>query len=365
MSTIDINSEQAIGLQDSTGNMPAKKSRKTIASVKSNAKLSSGIGADFIPLVVDVGPIKKTRTRKTIVEAHASGRESSDQMGDVQNTPETQSGIDVAQTIDKIIYLWRQRQRWHKAEKSLILQGKALCRSIVEGGNKTEASKLFEKAMEMDGGVDLATELALAPFIASIKHFEPPRKSIEKQIEKLAKTLPCWEWAESIKGVGALSYGGIIGEAGDILKYRSVAALWKRMGVAVIGDIRQRKVAGKEEALIHGYSPSRRAVLWNIGNGLIGAMGRGPRPQVGEDITTRDDWTEWQKIFVERCRYECAKNPEKWPLAQVDKDGVMMESYPKHVQSRAKRYVEKRFLRKLYAEWRRAKYGVSGDPDEA
>jgi ribosomal protein L13E len=31
--------------------------------------------------------------------------------------------------IIQIVQLWRMRQRWHRAEKSLILQGKAICRS--------------------------------------------------------------------------------------------------------------------------------------------------------------------------------------------------------------------------------------------
>ena len=87
----------------------------------------------------------------------------------------------------------RQRQRWHRAEKTLILQGKALCRALCKG-DKAEGTALFDKAQE-GGDVDIATMAALAPFLASIKHFEGPRKDLEKQINKLTnklcKTITC------------------------------------------------------------------------------------------------------------------------------------------------------------------------------
>jgi hypothetical protein len=82
-------------------------------------------------------------------------------------------------------------------------------------------------------------------------------------------------------------------------------------------------------------------------------MGRGKRPAPGADLD-QYDWTPYERLFVERCRYECANNPEKMPLATSVKDGELRESYPKHAQARAKRYVEKRFLRELYAKWNTA-----------
>jgi hypothetical protein len=232
-----------------------------------------------------------------------------------------------------------------------VLQGKALCRSILRT-TKEEGSELFENAV---AGKDVPSHIlaALVPYMSSIEHFEKARTGIEKLLAQKAKKLPAYDWIESIHGIAAGGYASLIGECGNISAYKSVSALWKRMGLAVFDGTRQKKMTNAEDALLHGYNPSRRSVMWNIGNGLIGGMGRGKRPAPGADLD-QYDWTPYQKLFVERCRYECANNPEKIALATVEKDGELRESYPKHAQARAKRYVEKRFLRELYAKWNTA-----------
>lgn len=340
-----------------------KKIRKTKSGTKTSEPVSSDSEGGVLSiresqLLVDPTLTPNSKIRKTVNKMESATRLSSETEGGVHQDRDNLLVADSAldQTISKLVYLWRQRQRWHRAEKSLILQGKALCRAL-SNGDKKEGTALFDKA-EAGEDVGIATMAALAPFLASIKHFEAPRKDLEKQICKLTKELPAYEWIESIKGVGALSYGGLIGEAGNLTRYPGVSHLWKRMGVAVIGDKRQRRVADKEEALIHGYSPSRRSHLWNIGNGLIGGMGHGPRPIVNEDISLREEWTEYQKMFVARCRYECETHPDMFTLVTVEKNGEALESYPKHAQARAKRYVEKEFLRDLRAQWRKEVLGI-------
>jgi hypothetical protein len=279
-----------------------------------------------------------------------------DLVGGVQLKHETQNTHDAADAILKITVHWRLRQRWHKAEKSLILQAKALCRALVDGGDKNKGSELFDSVVD-NKCEDLSVVFAVAPFIEAIENFRSKRETIEKDLAKLARKVPGYEFVKGVHGIGDGGYASLIGEAGDISMYRSVAALWKRMGLAVIEGGRQRRVADAEAALVHGYSPSRRSVMWNVGNGLIGGMGRGKRPAPGEDISEKD-WTPYQKLFVERCRYECARDPDKMPLKEVEKDDELRESYPKHAQSRAKRYVEKRFLRELYAAWQKELNGA-------
>ena len=84
------------------------------------------------------------------------------------------------------------------------------------------------------------------------------------------------------------------------------------------------------------------------GSALIGGMGHGPRPLVGEDVSTREDLTVYQKLFVERCRIEVTRDETmRRPHTAAGK-----ESYSTHASNRAKRYVEKRFLRDLYLVWR-------------
>lgn len=393
-------SEQANERIQPSSSLPVKKKRKAVYLTKATKPMpSSPIDADAIRLEQTTRPLHK-RQRKAILgietnehlpsspiqenlrqspsEDHLVGAQEngghnsnenqrlyapvSNNVGHLPSAPRSivadiadddshtlvEPHREDAVIIGKIQYLWRMRQRWHKAEKSLILQGKALCRSIV-GGDKGEASDLFDKAAA-GKEVEESTMLALAPFLMSIEHFSQSRSKYEKELAKLARKLPAYDWVKSIHGLGDGGYASIIGECGDIYNYKSVSALWKRMGLAVFEGIRQRKMSNADDALLHGYNPSRRSVMWNVGNGLIGGMGRGKRPAPGEDISTKD-WTDYQKLFVERCRYECTNNPEKMPLATVQKDGEDRESYPKHAQARAKRYVEKRFLRELYSRW--------------
>jgi hypothetical protein len=282
---------------------------------------------------------------------------------------------------------WRMRQRWHKAEKSLILQGKAFCRGYCDG-DKDRANALFDAAFKeflnvMKGESEPTKELpfevsiALDPFFVSLKKFQDERKKLERDLDKTARTLPTYEWAMAVPGFGAGSFLSIIGEATvveldgslrTIGDYHSVAGLWKRMGVAIINGERQRKRSDAEEALLHGYSPARRSALWNIGGGLIGGMGRGYRPLLDEDISVNGSLSHYQKMFVARLRYLAARDPEKFakePVLKKNKAGEQetRESFTLACAASAKRYVEKKFLRDLYARWRFETRGEVVDPE--
>lgn len=287
--------------------------------------------------------------------------------------------MSVSPVIAEIIQLWRMRQRWHRAEKSLILQGKAICRSYLavddlhddnekvrtkaQNAVKAAANKLFDSAR--DGkDVDPAVHAALMPFLMSIgETFEPQRAALERRLKKLARRLPVFPWAKGVYGFGELSLAAIVGEAGDLGGYSNPAKLWKRMGLAVINGERQRKKSDIEEAAAHGYRPARRSVMWNIGGGLIGGMGHGPRPRVGEDVDLRDDLSVYQKTFIRFVREEVTKVSPTWngpdhARDPVERKGAIFESYSSHAANRAKRRVEKRFLVDLLIAWRAAGHTV-------
>ena len=267
---------------------------------------------------------------------------------------EVAASATVGETIAVIRQLWRRRQRWHQAEKSLTLQCSAICRGAA-GGSKTEAAKMLKRIE--DGNAepgDMEAMVAAAPLLAARGVVRAERQATEKALAKLARRLPVYPWAKAVYGFGDLGLAAIVGEAGDVGTYKSVAALWKRMGLAVLNGERQRKRTG-DAGLEHGYSPRRRSVMWNIGSGLIGCMGRGPRLLVGERVEDRDDLSPYQRLFVERMRYEAERNPEmRREPTTCPKTGLPRESFSVHAANRAKRYVEKRFLRDLYAEWRAA-----------
>lgn len=253
--------------------------------------------------------------------------------------------------VAEIVQLHRMRRRWMKAKNALILQGKAFGRAVCDG-NKEAGSAAFDRVIGGKAGPgDDTLIIALAPFAAAIARFDEDIGPIEKRLAKLAKGLPIASFVESVKGLGWSSVATIVGEAGDLSAYPSVAGVWKRMGLAVIdGDGRQRKVADADRAMIHGYNPERRSVVWNAGNNVIGGMGNGKRPLSGEDVEGREDWTHYEKLFVHRLRYEAARDPAmRLPDTKEGK-----ESYTRYAAARAKRYVEKRMLKDMTLAWRRA-----------
>lgn len=216
-----------------------------------------------------------------------------------------------------------------RAKCRLELQVQAVCRRLCDG-DKGEAGKL-RKSM-VNGMTHPQAETAfgaLAPMLQARDTLEAQQKTYEKQMVKLAKQLPVYEWAKEIKGFGDASLAKIVGEAGDLSVYGNPAKLWKRMGLAVIGGGRQRKVSGAD-ALDHGYSPERRALMWNIGDCMIRAQVRkgrddGPSTAIGD----------YGKLYLERKAYEADR----------------VESAA-HAHNRAKRYIEKRLLRDLWRAWR-------------
>jgi hypothetical protein len=236
--------------------------------------------------------------------------------------------------IGTLIETHRQRVDLHKAEKSLTLQVKSKCRRLCDG-DKTEAEKLYRSMMNGQGHELAQSALTVsAPFLQSRSLINEQRMAAEKEMAKMAKTLPVWPWVESIRGFGAMSLAGIVGEAGDLSNYSNPAKLWKRMGLAVINGERQRKVK-TDKAMEMGYSPPRRSLVWNLGDTMLKGTVRKVKDDDGEDTGERTALNEYGQIYLDRKAYE---------RPRVESDG--------HAHNRAKRYMEKRLLRDLWRAWR-------------
>lgn len=225
---------------------------------------------------------------------------------------------DLAPIIAEIREQWRMRQAWHRAEKSLTLQAKALCRRLTDDGDKAEADRIYKAAIGKGEHHMADTAFAaIFPLVEGRKSVETARKQVEKRLGVLAADLPAAEWVNQTRGFGIASLAAIIGEAGDLSDYPTVAKLWKRMGLAVMPSGRQRKVAGAE-GIEHGYSPARRSVIWSLGDSIIKVGGT------------------YKLVYNERKEYESPRVETKM-----------------HAHNRAKRYMEKRVLRDLWVAWRR------------
>lgn len=237
---------------------------------------------------------------------------------------------DLAPIIDNLREMHRQRQDMHRAEKSLTLQIRAICRRLC-AGDKGEADVLY-KAMEGKGEHEQAmmADVLTTPFKQARAILEGNRKEIEKRMEKAAKTLPVWSWVESISGFGAGSLAAVIGETGDLSNYATHSKVWKRLGLAVIDGGRQRRVSGAD-ALVHGYSPSRRSIVWNIGQCVFKAQSQRVDKETGE---IKKEAGFYRKIYDARKELE---------LTRVETKG--------HAHNRATRYMEKRLMRDLWKAW--------------
>lgn len=174
------------------------------------------------------------------------------------------------------------------------------------------------------------TTASLWPYVAAAYsarvNFDSHRKHVEKRMEALAKSLPVSPFVDRVRGFGLMSLAVIVGEAGDLSGYANPGKLWKRFGLAPVNgrSASQWRVKGGlsaaewEEA---GYSPSRRSVMFNVGDSLM---------KQGE---------EYRQLYLDRKAYERERDPEMKPIA---------------AHRRAQRYMEKRLLRDLWRAWQKA-----------
>jgi hypothetical protein len=256
--------------------------------------------------------------------------------------------------IPRICELWRMRQRWHRAEKSLVLQGKAICRLWTDG-DKDAANALFDGVR--DGTDENPTVgMALQPFFSSIEQFHGLRKKIEKELAAMAMQSPGGEWMVSVKGFGPAGLAGIIGEAGDLSNYPDHSKLWRRMGMApftkdgVTRSGKQWKVAGGLKAddwTEYGYSGIRRALMFVIEDSLYKANG-----------PYRDVYLARKKYLQERA---IANGLTVAPAAKIPAKQRHMFVSKGHIDQDAKRYMGKRLLRDLWKAWRRASRAMTSN----
>jgi hypothetical protein len=237
------------------------------------------------------------------------------------------------ETIQKIRQLHKQRRAFHKAEKSL--------------GNQIWAYNHFNHESAEFINEHLAETKAIPNLYRGV---------IEKEMVKEAQKLPIFPWVDSIKGVAALGLAQIIGEAGDLNNYPTISKLWKRMGLAVMDGCAQGRVVGNKRAtgdvaIEHGYSPSRRSIMYNVSESIIKNNFDGKKG----DPDRKDAF--YRGIYLMRKKYEAEKATEKGlevvPSEMVKKRNLKKGTYMTvgHINNRAKRYMQKRYLKDLWIKW--------------
>ena len=292
---------------------------------------------------------------------------------------------EITETIDEIVSFHSLRQGMIRAQTRLKLQGMASIRFMVQTDDDFSSDEAKDKARKR--AEDLYNKVAgdpshemftnIEPYLLAMEPLDTQRAIYEKALVKAAKRLPVYEWAKGVKGFGDISFATIVGECGDIGTYKSVSAVWKRLGLAVIDgkrqgapgdepiplerlpyDLQQEVIAGQLTLkaatwIVHGYRAPRRSVSWNARKHVIGGMGKW-RPRFGEDVDANPELTYYQRVYAHRARYEAPRCPRKDGSTDIRLSDKGKESYGAWTANRAHRYVEKRLLKHLYIEWRRA-----------
>lgn len=271
--------------------------------------------------------------------------------------------------IEELKELSCERDQYIRARTRTTNQMKSIVRRVerVPFG-KPVTDELLNKFMEVHTLAE-SSGAGVIPLDNSRADLTTQIKQIEKEIKERVRKLPIWyKWAENISGVGEISIGMLVGKSlctsmedaltgkkykkqyitiGD---YANPAKLWKRWGVGMVAGERQRKVASTIEerrhyektgkmagklalAIKHGYSPDRRATLWNLG----------------------DCFVKQGKYYRKRYDQEKARQLELHPevYAKKIKTGKKgKNSASARAHNRAMRYSTKLFLRDMWNKWR-------------
>ena len=270
------------------------------------------------------------------------------------NLPPMVDAPSVAPIIGEIVATVRRR-RWAIDQRmAMTNRTLALIRTAYLGfsTNMSEAERtriakesaaLYKAAL--DGNGDAALVDVVVSNAAAVATFDDYQKAQEKALTKLVKALPVYEWATGVRGLGDVSLGVIVGEAGDIGRFSNPAKLWKRMGVGLVGDNRQGNPganASADDWIAHGYNKKRRSVMWNIGVSLLRSQsGEQPGPYRIVYDAKKADYSERVEATADLpAKIGNRLNPEKWT--------------PGRAHNAAQRYMEKRLLRNLWQAWRAA-----------
>lgn len=225
----------------------------------------------------------------------------------------------VAGALAELRVTWRLRRALLRAEMRLTQQINAVEREVAAAVEARAAEGEAGPLLDMPPAAIAA--LATSPLAAAKGPIAAQRKALDKRLARLVQRLPAWRWVEGVRGFGPTSLAGIVGEAGDLAMYQNPGKLWKRLGLAVIDGQRQRLVKG-EGAIRQGFSPERRAIVWNLGAAIIKSGG----PD-----------SPYRALYAERKAYELARAPDMQPAI---------------AHARAKRYVEKRLVKHAWRIWR-------------
>ena len=253
-------------------------------------------------------------------------------------------------TIDQIVELGREHRTAIREQTTLNNMLKARVREYIgfealkaDDGEKLDLRKagaaykrlLVEK---QDPLFLNRVRRILTPF----EEAKAEQAKLARDMGKLAMTLPIWPWVEQQRGCGAPMLGKLVAEAGyDLNRYETPAKLWKRFGEHVVDGKAPKAKRGEKL----GFSPYRRSVSYQLGDGMIKAGG----------TVEKDNLSPWKTVYEHRKQYEITRAEANGltvvPAAKITKKNADKHMSEGHVHNRAMRYMRKKFLEALWQEW--------------
>ncbi len=221
-----------------------------------------------------------------------------------------------------------------KSRKAVFKQASDM-RKQVEKGDSGEGHVGPEN--QRATALSAVTPIILNSAIAR-KAWDALRENTEKEMRKIAKTLPAYGWVSSVRGFGDLGFAIIIGETGDLANYSTKERVWKRLGLAVIEGQKQGRRSNAEEAAKHGYSPKRRAEIWTICDSMFRAQRRGAKEVDGVEVPAHSLGV-YGDVYARRKAYTAVREtgPTDWT--------------PAHRENDARRLMGKALIEDLYRVW--------------
>lgn len=207
------------------------------------------------------------------------------------------AGRAVANLLD----LQRQRvaeQKMRIATENRIVAYVAGSLGYRSGLDESERGKKFDEARKLIKAIRHGTPLNghsaigehVAPIVMSyepaMQHHRVKEKGLEKEMAANVAEFPAitaWLDAPEQRGLTAISVAKIVGECGDLANYANPGKLWKRMGCAPFNEKmpatwrrgKEGKLSAAEWEQI-GYSPRRRAIMFQISDPVMKGNKTGP-----------------------------------------------------------------------------------------
>lgn len=166
--------------------------------------------------------------------------------------------------------------------------------------------------------------------------FRKPADRLMREAERLAMHLPAAGFVNETRGLGLASFAKLIGVTGPLHNYATPAKLWKRLGLGLVdergdGPVRQGKRTDPRLADLHGYSPSRRSLSWQLYDSMF-----------------KNQSPEWRAIY-DRKKAEYLARVEAGETRLIN--GKVYKLTRKWADIAARRYVEKRVVLRLWRAW--------------